>query len=159
MGLSTVLMTGYGPEAAHEVADRLGIPETCCGVSPAEKAKHIEELQAKGRRVAMVGDGINDSVALGTADLGIAVASGTDIAIRSATSFSPDGGWRDPARDTTGPRNAAHGPGQPAGAGLYNAAALPIAAAGLLNPLIAAATMALSSIFVVSNSMRLNKVD
>lgn len=160
MGLSTVLMTGDGPEAAHEVADRLGIPETCCGVSPAEKAKHIEELQAKGRRVAMVGDGINDSVALGTADLGIAVASGTDIAIRSADIVLARRRLRGIPRAIRLARATLRTVrGNLLWAGLYNAAALPIAAAGLLNPLIAAATMALSSIFVVSNSMRLNKVD
>lgn len=160
MGLSTVLMTGDGQQVADEVAARLGIPETRASVSPAEKARHVEELQAKGRRVAMVGDGINDSVALGTADLGVAVASGTDIAIRSADIVLARRHLRGIPRAIRLARATLRTVrGNLLWAGLYNAAALPIAAAGLLNPLIAAATMALSSIFVVSNSLRLNRVD
>ena len=158
LGLRTILLTGDGPSAGRAVADRLGIAEVFAGVLPAEKAAAIARLQEEGRRVAMVGDGINDAAALAQADLGLALASGTDIALQSADiilvredlSAIPDaiGLSRRILRTIKGNLVWAFG---------YNIAAIPIAALGLLNPLIAAAAMSLSSMLVVHNSLRLRR--
>ncbi|MDX2969200.1 heavy metal translocating P-type ATPase [Kribbella solani] len=155
-GLRTVLLTGDDAPAAREVAAGLGIEDVRANVLPADKAGVIAELQADGRRVAMVGDGINDAAALATADLGLAVVTGTDIALKSADivlvrdhlGVIPDAiGLARKTRQTIH-RNLIW-------AFAYNVAALPVAAAGLLNPLIAAGAMALSSLFVTHNSLRL----
>ncbi|GAA1585452.1 heavy metal translocating P-type ATPase [Kribbella hippodromi] len=155
-GLRTILLTGDDAPAARAVAADLGIGDVRANVLPADKAGVIAQLQADGRRVAMVGDGINDAAALATADLGLAVVSGTDIALKSADivlvrdhlGVIPDAiGLARKTRQTIH-RNLIW-------AFAYNVAALPIAAAGLLNPLIAAGAMALSSLFVTHNSLRL----
>ncbi|GAA2830212.1 cation-translocating P-type ATPase [Kribbella solani] len=155
-GLRTVLLTGDDAPAARAVAAGLGIEDVRANVLPADKAGVIAELQADGRRVAMVGDGINDAAALATADLGLAVVTGTDIALKSADivlvrdhlGVIPDAiGLARKTRQTIH-RNLIW-------AFAYNVAALPVAAAGLLNPLIAAGAMALSSLFVTHNSLRL----
>ncbi|MFI5825588.1 HAD-IC family P-type ATPase, partial [Streptomyces rishiriensis] len=155
-GMKTVLLTGDTRTAAEHTAERLGIDTVISGVLPADKAGTIRDLQARGERVAMVGDGINDAVALAAADLGLAVVSGTDIALKSADiilvrddlAVIPDaiGLSRRTLRTIKTNLGWAFG---------YNIAAIPIAAAGLLNPLIAAAAMALSSVLVVYNSLRL----
>ena len=155
-GLKTVLLTGDTPAAAASVAARLGIDTVLAGVLPAEKADAIRSLQENGARVAMVGDGINDAVALAAADLGLAMVSGSDIALKSADiilvrddlAVIPDaiGLSRRTLRTIKTNLGWAFG---------YNIAAIPIAAAGLLNPLIAAGAMALSSVLVVYNSLRL----
>lgn len=159
LGLPVVLLSGDRAAAAESVAADLGVNEVISEVMPAEKVRIIQDLQAKGHRVAMVGDGINDAPALAQADLGIAVVTGTDIALRSADVIL--------VRDDL---NAVHDAivlsrstlrtirGNLMWAVGYNAAAIPLAAAGFLNPLIAAAAMALSSIFVVQHSLSLSRV-
>lgn len=156
LGLRTVLLTGDAPETARRVADELGINEVLAGVLPSGKAEAIAKLQAEGRRVAMVGDGINDAAALATANLGMAMVNGTDIAMRSADIILVRNNLhvvgdaialsRRTLRTIKGNLFWAFG---------YNIAAIPLAAAGLLNPLIAAAAMSLSSVLVVWNSLRL----
>ncbi|WP_374727557.1 heavy metal translocating P-type ATPase [Haloactinomyces albus] len=156
LGLRTVLLSGDNAATARAVANTVGIDETLAEVLPADKSATITALQAQGRTVAMVGDGINDAPALARADLGLAVISGTDVALDAADVLLV----RDRldvvphaitlARSTlrTIRSNLAWAFG-------YNLAALPLAVFGLLNPLIAAAAMALSSLFVVTNSLRL----
>ena len=156
LGLTTVLLTGDSERAARAVASELGIDTVLAGVLPTEKAAAITALRESGNRVAMVGDGINDAAALATANLGMAMVSGTDIAMRSADIILvrdnlhviPDAVAlsRKTLRTIRGNLLWAFG---------YNVAAIPLAAAGLLNPLIAAAAMSLSSVLVVTNSMRL----
>ena len=158
MGLRTLLVTGDNAAAARVVADQVGIDEVLAEVLPDEKVRRIERLREEGRVVAMVGDGINDGPALATADLGLAIGRGTDVAIAAA--------------DIILVRNDLHSVVESLGLARatrntirtnmiwafgYNVAAIPIAAAGLLNPLIAGAAMAFSSFFVVSNSLRLRK--
>ncbi len=158
MGLRTVLLTGDRRAAADIVGDLVGVDEVIAEVLPTEKAAVIERLQAEGRRVAMVGDGINDAAALASANLGLAVVSGTDVALKSADiilvrrnlNVIPDaiGLARRTLRTIRGNLLWAFG---------YNVAAIPLAAFGLLNPLIAGFAMSLSSVFVVTNSTRLRR--
>ncbi|GAB3920096.1 carbonate dehydratase [Microlunatus endophyticus] len=156
LGLTTVLLTGDNERAATAVGKRLGIDRVVAGVLPTDKAQRIAALQAEGHKVAMVGDGINDATALATADLGLAVLSGTDIALKSADMILVRkhlGVIADAihlARRTLRTIR-----GNLIWAFAYNVAAIPLAAFGLLNPLIAGAAMSLSSVFVVSNSLRL----
>ena len=156
MGLTTVLLTGDSHQAGNRIAEALGIDSVVAEVLPQEKAAVIESLQAKGDIVAMVGDGINDSIALATADLGLGVVTGTDIALRAADIIIV----RDDLiaiADAVGLSRRTLGTIRMnlVWAFAYNMAAVPIAAAGLLNPLIAAAAMSLSSVLVVQNSLRL----
>jgi len=158
-GLRTVLLTGDNAAAAGAVAAQVGIDEVIADVLPEGKVDVIEQLRDRGRVVAMVGDGINDGPALASADLGLAIGRGTDVAIGAADiilvrdnlDIVPQA--LDLARATlrTIRMNMVWAFG-------YNVAAIPIAAAGLLNPLIAGAAMAFSSFFVVSNSLRLRNV-
>ncbi|MCX2729089.1 heavy metal translocating P-type ATPase [Saccharopolyspora sp. NFXS83] len=158
LGLRTVLLTGDNAATGRSVADEVGIERVISEVLPDEKAEVVRGLRSEGRTVAMIGDGVNDAPALATADLGLAVATGTDIAIDSADlilvredlTVAPDAIRlaRATLRTIRGNLLWAFG---------YNLAALPLAALGLLNPLIAGATMALSSFFVVSNSLRLRR--
>ena len=155
-GLRTVLLTGDNPTAAAEVAAAVGIDDVIADVLPEGKVDVIEQLRERGQVVAMVGDGINDGPALVSADLGLAIGRGTDVAIAAADIILVRDDLRsvplalDLARATMGTvrMNLVWAFG-------YNIAAIPIAAAGLLNPLIAGAAMAFSSFFVVSNSLRL----
>jgi P-type E1-E2 ATPase len=159
LGLRCVLMTGDNQVTARAIADSLGITEVVAGALPADKVTVIRRLQAEGRSVAMVGDGVNDGPALVAADLGLAVGSGTDVAINAADLIVVRDDLRavataiDLSRRTL---RTIHG--NLTWACAYNLAAIPVAAFGLLNPLIAAAAMALSSGFVVWNSARLRQV-
>ena len=156
MGLKTVLLTGDNEVTARAVAAEVGIHDVRAGVLPTEKAEVIERLRADGHRVAMVGDGVNDAPALATADLGLGIATGTDIALRAADLILV----REDLRVVPDALRLAHRTlgtirGNLAWAFGYNLAAIPVAAAGLLNPLIAGAAMSVSSVLVVSNSLRL----
>jgi len=156
LGLQPVLLTGDNETVARVVGAELGIADVRAGVLPAEKAEVIRELQREGRVVAMVGDGVNDAVALATADLGIAMGTGTDVAIEASdlTLIRSDlVAAADAIRLSR--RTLATIKANLFWAFAYNVAAIPLAMLGLLNPLIAGAAMALSSVFVVSNSLRL----
>lgn len=158
MGLNPILLTGDNVGAARAVASQVGIGDVRAGVSPAGKLAVIRELQAAGHVVAMVGDGVNDSAALAAADLGIAMGGGTDAAI-AASDITVIGGDLLVVGDAI--RLARRTLGTIKGnlfwAFAYNVAAIPIAMLGLLNPLLAGAAMALSSVFVVTNSLRLRR--
>lgn len=155
-GLRTVLLTGDNPIAAAEVAAQVGIEDVIAEVLPEGKVDVIEQLREQGRVVAMVGDGINDGPALVSADLGLAIGRGTDVAIAAADVILV----RDDLRSVPQALDLARATMRTIRMNLvwafgYNIAAIPIAVAGLLNPLIAGAAMAFSSFFVVSNSLRL----
>jgi len=158
LGLRTVLLTGDSDVVARAVAAEAGVDEVIAGALPGDKAAVIRRLQAAGRRVAMAGDGINDGPALAAADLGLALGSGTDVAISAADmillrddlAVVPEAISLARATLSVIRRNLAW-------AFSYNIAAIPLAAAGFLNPLIAGAAMAASSAFVVAGSVRLRR--
>jgi Cu+-exporting ATPase len=160
LGLRTVLLTGDNEATAAAVGAAVGVDQVIAQVLPADKESAIAELQKAGRRVAMVGDGVNDGPALARADLGMAVIDGTDVALDAADLLLV----RDDLDVVPTAIRLARATlrtirGNLAWAFGYNVAALPLAAAGLLNPLVAGAAMALSSLFVVSNSLRLRSFD
>ena len=158
MGLSPVLLTGDNARAARAVADQVGIGEVLAGVLPAGKADAIRQLQEAGRVVAMAGDGVNDAAALAQADLGLAMGTGTDTAIEAADLTLVRGDLLAvPDAIRLSRRTLRTIKGNLFWAFAYNAAAIPLAALGFLNPLIAAAAMAFSSVFVVTNSLRLRR--
>lgn len=158
LGLRPVLLTGDNAAAARAVAAEVGIGEVIAEVLPGDKVDAVARLQREGRVVAMVGDGVNDAAALAQSDLGLAMGTGTDVAIEASDLTLVRGDLRSAvdairlARRTLGTIKA-----NLFWAFAYNLAALPLAALGLLNPLIAGAAMALSSVFVVSNSLRLRR--
>jgi Cu+-exporting ATPase len=160
MGLTPMLLTGDNEAVAARVAAEVGIgaSDVIAGVLPSDKADAIKRLQDAGRRVAMVGDGVNDSVALATADIGMAMGTGTDAAIEAGDITLVRGDLRTvPTALRLSERTLRIIKQNLFWAFGYNVAAIPLAALGLLNPMIAGAAMAASSVLVVTNSLRLRR--
>jgi Cu+-exporting ATPase len=158
LGLTPTLLTGDSQETARRVAADVGIERVLAEVRPEGKAAEVRRLQEAGEVVAMVGDGINDAPALAQADLGLAIGTGTDVAIEASDLTLVSGDLRAAADAIRLARRTLRTiKGNLFWAFAYNVAAIPLAVAGLLNPIVAAAAMAFSSVFVVTNSLRLRR--